>query len=376
MAKRDNDRLGLNEEDIAKRGEGPGIAGLFDAMSDGEIDAEALAASEDGKIIDNRMSVMTMPEGSEQSIVYWENFGKGLHKEIFGEGLEKWAVYTPMAAKTEPDRKFPLIFLLHGAHNPIQMTESYGVVQIAAREECIVIAPENENWASIEAKLAYASENLPVDWSRVYSIGYSFGGFMTSRNVLAHPELFAGAGMGGMLFGTSVKGHVLDEQYYTPYELTEEMLDHDRELEVPIALVMGEHEMLRLLPLWREPQGEARDGVIPLFPKDKQQAFNNFRAAAGCRATKFLKEGETDASEVERRIGARFEDTEIQEYNGRKYFIGNSRKPDGECLFKTIAVEGMVHWPSSMFAELVWDHLKKFARDPETGKLIRLSEGR
>lgn len=39
MDKRSSDRLGLKEEDIARRGEGPGIAALFEAMSDGGIRA-------------------------------------------------------------------------------------------------------------------------------------------------------------------------------------------------------------------------------------------------------------------------------------------------------------------------------------------------
>lgn len=374
MAERDKDRLGLNEEDAQHKDEGPGIAALFLDMSDGTIDAEALAASEDGQIMNDRLSVMAMPENSEISFAYWLNYEKGLLKEIHDEGLEKWATYVPAASKDEPDRKFPLIFLLHGAHNPIQMTESYGVVQLAARDECIVIAPENENWESIERKICYAREHLPVDWSRVYSIGYSFGGFMTARNTLAHPEIFAGAGWGGMLFGTKVKEHILDGQPYTAYDLSEDMLKRDEALEMPIALFMGENEMLRLLPVWREPQGEARTGVIPLFPQDKMQAFNNLRRVAGCRPTTFLKEGEACDNEVERRTGIHFERTTIEEHHQRHYYIGYNEKPDGDCLFKTIACEGMVHWPPSMFAEYVWDHIRQFARNPETGKLIRLTQ--
>ena len=65
-----------------------------------------------------------------------------------------------MAAESQPQRKFPLIFCLHGAHNPIKLTESYGVMQVAAREECIVIAPENENWENIQALLDYARLRL------------------------------------------------------------------------------------------------------------------------------------------------------------------------------------------------------------------------
>lgn len=361
-------KMGLTEEDIRHRDEGPGIAGLLQAMGDSAADPQAIAQSEDGRLIEERMSVMGMGEYSLEGREYWAHYEKGLRKEVHGEGLNKWASFIPLAAQREPDRKFPLIFCLHGAHNPIQLTESYGVMQVAAREECIVIAPENENWENIEKLLAYAKSHFPVDESRVYSIGYSFGGFMSSRNVLAHPELFAGVGMGGMLFAGKAPAHDLDGQWYEEYELTEEILEKAEKLGVPALLFMGENEMLRLLPLWKNPEGEVRDGVIPLQSEDKQQAFNNFRRAGQCGPTAFLKESE-DSEEVAKHIGAKFERTEIREYHGRQYFIGDSVKPDGECLFRTVACEKMVHWPTVMFAELVWEHIGKFARDPKTGKL-------
>ena len=46
------------------------------------------------------------------------------------------------------------------------------------------------------------------------------------------------------------------------------MLKKAEENEMPALLFMGEHEMLRLLPLWNEPTPEIRDGVIPLESAD------------------------------------------------------------------------------------------------------------
>ena len=364
-------KLGLSGEDVLHKDEGPGIEKLFAAMGDSEADPAALAASEDGKLISQRMELMTLAEGSPEDLAYWAGYEKGLRKAVYGTGREKWASYIPLAAESQPQRKFPLIFCLHGAHNPIKLTESYGVMQVAAREECIVIAPENENWENIQALLDYAKLHFPVDERRVYSIGYSFGGFMSSRNVLAHPEVFAGVGMGGMLFAGDVRAHELDGQPYPAYELTEEMLQKAEKLQVPALLFMGENEMLRLLPLWKEPTPEIRDGVIPLESADKRRAFNRWRRVGGCGPTEFLAPNEP-AEPVEASIGARFERTEIQTYHGRKYFIGDSVTSQGECLFRTVACEKMVHSATVMFAELVWEHIGKFARDPKTGNLIKL----
>lgn len=71
-------------------------------------------------------------------------------------------------------------------------------------------------------------------------------------------------------------------------------------------------------------------------------------------------------------IGARFERAEIRMYHGRKYFIGDSVTSQGERLFRTVACEKMVHSPTVMFAEMVWEHIGRFARDTKTGELIRL----
>lgn len=163
-------KLGLTGEEVQRKEEGPGIAGLFQAMGDAQADPAALAASEDGQIIAEWMKVMSVPEDSPASKDYWAHYEKGLTKEVHGEGLSKWSSFVPLAAQREPDRKFPLIFCLHGAHNPIQLTESYGVMQLAAREECVVIAPENENWENIEELLRYAQAHFPVDMSRVLSL--------------------------------------------------------------------------------------------------------------------------------------------------------------------------------------------------------------
>lgn len=78
------------------------------------------------------------------------------------------------------------------------------------------------------------------------------------------------------------------------------------------------------------------------------------------------------AEPVETSIGARFERTEIRMYHDRKYFIGDSVTSQGERLFRTVACEKMVHSPTVMFAELVWEHIGRFARDTKTGELIWL----
>lgn len=377
----------LEQEEHGPQGGPAGRPPMFDPkemmkmMGDKRFDVEAYFASPDAKEHSEGMGAMMRGEMSPATEEYWKNCGKGMKKELHDaeDPLNKWAAYLPLAAVAEMEgggsgRKFPLIFNLHGAHNPILMTEGYGMTQLAAREECIVIAPENENEESVLALIDYAKKNYPLDESRIYLTGYSFGGCMTSRNGWKHPELFAGMGWGGMLFATQMPGHDLDGQWYPEYEVTEEMKQRMAELEMPILLFMGENEMLELLPLWRDQSEVGPDHVIPLMSKDKHEAFNNFRRAAGCGPIEFKDQAyyENHEDAVVRSIGAEFERTEIREDRGRKYFIGDSVKADGECLFRAVAAEKMHHSTTRMLPELIWEQISKYARDPETKKLIRL----
>lgn len=147
-------KMGLTEEDVRGSMEEPeGGRPRFDpremlkAMGDKRFDVEAYLASEDAKDHAEMMGIcMRKGEGTPEDMEYWRTCGKGMKKELHGDPADvhtKWASYLPLAAVegTETGRKFPLIFNLHGAHNPILMTESCGITQLAAREECIVIAP-------------------------------------------------------------------------------------------------------------------------------------------------------------------------------------------------------------------------------------------
>lgn len=369
--------MGLTGEDVKEFN----LKDMLRAMGDNRFDVNAYLASEDAKDHTEGMGCMARGEDTPADHEYWRNCGKGMKKELHGDPADvrtRWASYLPLAAvdamEGRNSRRFPLLFNLHGAHNPILMTEGYGLTQVAAREECIVIAPENENEEQILELLAYAKKHYPLDERRIYCAGYSFGGFMTSRNAWSGPELFAGIGMGGMLFAGDVEAHTLDGQFYPKFHLTEAMIEHIRKVELPVLLFMGENEMLCLEPLWREPESEIRGGVIPLGSSDKKKAFNNWRRACGCttydfRDKTFYMEHEDP---VVRSIGAEFERTEIRKSKGRSYFIGDSVNEKGECLFRTVSCEKMNHSATRLFGELVWEQISKYARDTETGKLLRL----
>ena len=81
--KREEKKLGLSGEDVKKGAPNP--AGLFQAMGNEECDAEAIAASEDGRLIQENMKVMAWGEDSEEEMEFWAKYEKGLKKELHGD---------------------------------------------------------------------------------------------------------------------------------------------------------------------------------------------------------------------------------------------------------------------------------------------------
>ena len=69
--------------------------------------------------------------------------------------------------------------------------------------------------------------------------------------------------------------------------------------------------MLHLEPLWREPEGEVETGVIPLSSRDKQ--------AGGCAPCEFR-----EAAFYQSSVGAEFGHTQVRQYHGRNYYLGDS----------------------------------------------------
>ena len=64
----------------------------------------------------------------------------------------------------------------------------------------------------------------------------------------------------------------------------------------------------------------------------------------------------------------------VQYYDGRAYYTGEWFNDDGVNMVQAVAIEGLPHWLSGSFPNVVWNFLKQYARDTETGELIVLNQ--
>ena len=104
-----------------------------------------------------------------------------------------WTSFVPVSAFAPANRqkKYPVVFALHGACNNIFLVEGWGFVQEAARREWIVIIPSLELDEFVLDILEQAKKLYPVDTERVYAAGFSYGGWASNRLGNQYPEVFA-----------------------------------------------------------------------------------------------------------------------------------------------------------------------------------------
>lgn len=375
------------------------LYGMLKMMSAPDFDVDGYVESESfaGILENQKVMEFAQDECGEAACSYWRE--RGLIKELHDTEsiFTKWASYLPVSICENPDRKYPLLFVLHGSGNPIILAESYGYTRIAAREELILIIPEDETAESIERLFAYAKQHYPVDWTRVYMVGYSLGGYMTQRHAMRWPERFAAVGSGGMLFANGEAVSITQSgQRWQGENITPQMVQHAAAKGMPAIICMGEQEVLGLVPVtrdepinqWKEhlnqreqqrtgqqEKNDDRKDRIDLSSKNKIQSINNWRIVNGCLPIceeNVRKAVSKTANIVEEKIGYPFERTEIIVRENRSHYIGDSMDADGNCSFRMVCLAKSPHWPSQALAELTWEFISQFALDPETGKSYKI----
>ena len=359
---------------------------LVKAMANADFDMDAYAETETFTNICRNVAcyATNSDEGSEAVRDYWKK--KGLIKELHraDEPGYKWASYLPADSDRNPGKHYPLLFVMHGANNPIFLAESYGYTDIAAREGLIVIIPENESLEFMDQLYQTALKTFPVDSSRVYMVGYSLGGIMTSRNAIAHPERYAAVGVGGMLFAAGeLETYTHLSVDWAPGAVTEEMIAKAAEKKLPVCECMGEQEFIHILPVTKDPVADTPispvlfDGAPPsiqLFQsKNKIASVNNWRRIAGCEPVaedEVRRIATSSADIVTEKLGFPFERSTVLQLEGRSHFVGDCINPAGENLARFVCIAKSSHWPGTSLCEITWDFIRKFSRDPMTGRLL------
>ena len=306
----------------------------------------------------------------------------GLKKEMFEtESLyTRWSLYTPLSLyeAVGSGRVYPLLFVLHGATMPIDWEECSGFLPLAARDEVIVVSPQNHNVDNLLRILGEVCAKYPVDKGRIYSTGYSQGGMKTNHITLLYPEIFAAAAPCGMhlCLPSSV--------------LSDVQLSEAAKCELPVISISGCEEGLYIFPVSNDspmpqgerPRGPALDpddptlgdmntGVVPGTAAEKIELLRRRLKSASCRdvTPEACEAARTSSDKVTRRLGFPSDNTEIVKVLGVEHYVASFINSRGNSYLRIIGIDNMPHWPPASMAELAWDFMKRFARDPDTKEI-------
>lgn len=329
------------------------------------FDPKAFEASESGRSVMAGMGRYFMYEQAgvhemdPEIVSLWE--AKGVRKELFDaeaeEGRFRYSVHTPL--NPEPGKKYPVIYFSHGGNgNPFQ-AEMLGFSELIAKEDLIMVYPHNGGVSNECAQMefprimaALKEKGYPIDWSRVYAAGFSSGSDATEIIAACWPEMVAAA---APLPGSNAMYNSLcrvDKEYY------EKCLP----LQMPVIFVGGTADFGDRYPF---PDQECFDNFTIWMQEIAK--VKDYPAVDFAESQKLITESDDS---VVRAIGLKFHKTWVDHFEERDWYCGEYYNEEGLAVCRFALGEGLPHVITGCQPALVWDFLKHWSRDPETGESI------
>ncbi len=294
-------------------------------------------------------------------------------EDLNGNGINSlWYEYIPTQSKDAAKGTVPVVFLMHGNTNdPRTQYDTSGWANIASEEGIILVCPEwqghtyqgytydpmttdtnaTPNADFIKVVKEVLAKYPQIDASRVYISGLSAGSRNTLNNGLANTSIFAaGAGHSGA-WGINETNH---DQLVKDIEANKDSYDF------PIVFFTGDKdEYLRS-------DFDTLTDTMGLSTVQAYEELNNMPVTTT-----------DDLTEENKALwGIPWDKTWTIDPTAE-----NLCTIKGGLLTNANGVEielnriyGWGHWNYAPDARLMWDFMKKYARDPETGKTIRLDQ--
>lgn len=377
------------------------IEDLYTSFSP-NVDVEALKASEFFPALEEMMEpVLDVPdERSPEVMSYWAK--RGMVKEFHGYDVpvdwdeyaketgyrwhreihdtpqndyKIWTSFVPVSAFAPENRgrKYPVVFALHGANNNIFLVEGWGFVQEAARREWIVIIPGLEVDGFLLDILEEAKRLYPVDTSRIYATGFSYGGWASNRLGNQHPEIFAAvAPCGTAIDNGFIAGDTEDREPLPPFDGNPRALQLG--IHMPVINVYGEKDGNRF-PIYRF-KGRRFGLSVMETPADLVEGLNSWLRVNRAReidvADVMSLENRTDITDAEREVGIPVEPGCACTYtaDGVRFHRIDFRSDDGVARVRLLAEMNIPHWPTPEMARQIFEFFSHFSRNPKNQESV------
>ena len=286
-----------------------------------------------------------------------------------------WTSFVPVSAFAPANRqkKYPVVFALHGACNNIFLVEGWGFVQEAARREWIVIIPSLELDEFVLDILEQAKKLYPVDTERVYAAGFSYGGWASNRLGNQYPEVFAAvAPCGTAMDNGFIEGFDDDREPLPPFDGVPRALA--KNICMPIINVHGACEGNRF-PIY-DFRGKAFGLSHMERPEDIVEGINCWARVNDAEEIRIedvmALKGKNDISQAEREVGLPLPEDCRKTYvaDGVTYHRMDLKSRDGVVRVRLLAEMNIPHWPTPEMVRQIFEFFAHFKRDGKSGKSI------
>lgn len=282
-----------------------------------------------------------------------------------------WNSFVPVSAFNPKNegKKYPVVVVLHGGFNPISVIDGWGWVQEAARREWIVIVPSIELDDVIEEILQKAKELYPIDESRIYACGFSYGGFMSNLLGNKRPDIFAAVAPCGAPMNNGYCEKAIGPEPQLPFDGIPRALEMGTYM--PVMNIYGELDGFRFpfydFTSFMTGENGAKDLVEGLnswirVNKGEEVSLDDVMA---------LK-GRDDVSPEEKHMGIPIapDCRETVERDGITSYIASFKSADGIVRTRLMCTMNMPHWPTPEMSRQAFEFFSHFSRNRATGESI------
>lgn len=335
-----------------------------------DLDVDKLINSPAGEDLINSFRLQFQyDDGMHPNVIsYWK--ARGMNKFIpkVGKGtkLDMICYVSDRIMNAGADERFPLMVVI--PHDLFE-AEGRGYVELALREHFVVMIPMSRNLEDIHSCIKYMEQNYAVDPGRVYMSGFSFPGFLTNNFALLHPELLA---------GIATDCHMWPYLWQRPLPW---ITDHAAQYKMPVVNYTGNKDFGMTVPVYganldlEAVHGFSTGDAHLHKPEDNLWGCNMWMKINGAPEISLdacLGSKDSD-KEYERKVGLPASRGTVKVYKGIEYSICDFLSGDGLCRVRMMAMENIPHYVWGGMADMTWEFLKHFRRDPETGESICIS---
>lgn len=353
LARRWNSRFPLNVTTV----NGP-------ALYEPDVNVEALLHSESGKSLVEglKLEYQYKDPADPGLLAYWEQMG--LKYEAHELDGSRWISMTPLCALQHPEKKLPVVLIFM----EVTYTSEPGVVtalanymsflKVAAEGEFIAVffALETVEDNDLMADICRAAARLyPVDMTRVYLVGHSHNSAFALGFARRFPTLVTAMTTLNWPAGLAVpRGGETAAN-------TDEMVELMHTQDIPLINTGGYNEIR---------------GGRNLIRTDENWALEWQRRLRSLNCPEPTAEEILNAANngtpIERALRVPVEKGEIFFSEGFEHYIADFKNNEGRYHFRLLSVRDMPHMLTPTFAPFAWSFMRRFRRDPETGKIEEL----